>query len=56
MVRSRCGNSVPIAGILQNSYSVIMARVREFVPQEAIQGAMNVFWRSGYDDTTTPAR
>jgi len=29
-----------------------MARVREFDPQEAIQGAMNVFWRSGYGDTT----
>ena len=29
-----------------------MARVREFDPQEAIQGAMKVFWRSGYGDTT----
>ena len=29
-----------------------MARVREFDPQEAIQSAMNVFWRSGYGDTT----
>ena len=29
-----------------------MARVREFDPQEAIQGAMNVFWRSGYGDTS----
>lgn len=29
-----------------------MARVREFDPEEAIQGAMQVFWRSGYGDTT----
>ena len=29
-----------------------MARVREFDPADAIQGAMNVFWRSGYGDTT----
>ena len=29
-----------------------MARAREFDPQEAIQGAMKVFWRSGYGDTT----
>lgn len=30
----------------------MMARVREFDPADAIQGAMNVFWRSGYGDTT----
>jgi TetR/AcrR family transcriptional repressor of nem operon len=29
-----------------------MARVREFDPEDAILGAMNVFWRSGYGDTT----
>lgn len=29
-----------------------MARVREFDPDEAIQNAMQVFWRNGYGDTT----
>ena len=29
-----------------------MARIREFDPEDAIKGAMNVFWRSGYGDTT----
>lgn len=29
-----------------------MARVREFDPDEAIQSAMQVFWRNGYGDTT----
>ncbi len=29
-----------------------MARVREFDPEEAIENAMQVFWREGYGDTT----
>jgi TetR/AcrR family transcriptional repressor of nem operon len=29
-----------------------MARVREFDPEAAIDSAMQVFWRSGYNDTT----
>lgn len=40
--------------LVQNSYSVaIMARPREFNEQEALDRAMEVFWRKGYRNAST---
>lgn len=32
--------------------SLHMARIREFDPQQALEGAMELFWRKGYSDTS----
>ena len=38
--------------LFQNDYSVPMARVREFSPDEALKRAVDVFWKKGYFDTS----
>ena len=38
--------------LFQNDHSAFMARTREFDPEEALDKAVQLFWRKGYFDTS----
>ena len=44
--------SYAIGRYLQNNYSETMPRLRELDPQTALTDAMQIYWRTGYDNTS----